>query len=163
MVNDRLTALRLSETALSTPKPFGPHLLGFACRRRDTRLRHVAQSDLRPPCGVAPGIPVCPPREHGRARPRLRLPLWSASPGEAIPPLHPPACPAQPLACSLSGKPTVSAHTHEGGSISSGLAPDSARVKDRKTVDKDGFHAFGADPPTLTKLLRPASWRLRRP
>ena len=42
-----------------------------------TALRSVAHSAMRPHRGVAPGIPVCPPREHVPPRPLRRIALWS--------------------------------------------------------------------------------------
>ena len=42
-----------------------------------TALRSVALSAMRPHRGVAPGIPVCPPREHVPPRPLRRIALWS--------------------------------------------------------------------------------------
>jgi len=42
-----------------------------------TALRSVAHSAMRPHRGVAPGIPVCPPREHVPPRSLRRIALWS--------------------------------------------------------------------------------------
>jgi hypothetical protein len=42
-----------------------------------TALRSVAHSAMRPHRGVAPDIPVCPPREHVPPRPLRRIALWS--------------------------------------------------------------------------------------
>ena len=42
-----------------------------------TALRSVAHSAMRPHRGVAPGIPVCPSREHVAPRPLRRIALWS--------------------------------------------------------------------------------------
>lgn len=45
-----------------------------------TALRSVAHSAMRPHRGVAPGIPVCPPREHVAPRPLRRIALRSVFP-----------------------------------------------------------------------------------
>ena len=66
---------------------------------------------MRPYRGVRSWVPVCPSREHGGARPRLRSSLWSVLQCKTIPSLHPPACPAPPLACSRRAN-LASKHTH---------------------------------------------------
>ncbi len=66
---------------------------------------------MRPYRGVGSWVPVCPSREHGGARPRLRSSLWSVLRGKTIPPLRPLACPAPPLACSCRAN-LASKHTH---------------------------------------------------
>ena len=76
-----------------------------------TALRSVAHAAMRPYRGGALCVPVCPFREHGGARPRLRSSLWSVLLCKTIPPLHPPACPAPPLACSRRAN-LASKHTH---------------------------------------------------
>ena len=89
-----------------------------------TALRSVAHSAMRPHRGVAPGIPVCPPREHVPPRPLRRIALWSVLRGKTIPPLHPSPASGRAVCLLGSGKPTVKTHTHERGSISSGWPPN---------------------------------------
>ena len=76
-----------------------------------TALRSVAHAAMRPCHGVGSWVPVCPSREHGGARPRLRSSLWSVLRGKTTPPLRPPACPAPPFACSRRAN-LASKHTH---------------------------------------------------
>ena len=71
----------------------------------------VAHAAMRPYRGVGSWVPVCPSREHGGSRPRLRSSLWSVLRCKTIPPLRPPACPAPPLACSCRAN-LASKHTH---------------------------------------------------
>ena len=89
-----------------------------------TALRSVAHSAMRPHRGVAPGIPVCPPREHVPPRPLRRIALRSVLRGKTIPPLHPSPASGRAVCLLGSGKPTVKTHTHERGSISSGWPPN---------------------------------------
>jgi len=89
-----------------------------------TALRTVAHSAMRPHRGVAPGVPVCPPREHVPPRPLRRIALWSVLRGKTIPPLHPSHASGLAVCLLGSGKPTVKTHTHERGSISSGWPPN---------------------------------------
>ena len=89
-----------------------------------TALRSVAHSAMRPHRGVAPGIPVCPPREHVPPWPLRRIALWSVLRGKTIPPLHPSPASGRAVCLLGSGKPTVKTHTHERGSISSGWPPN---------------------------------------
>ena len=136
-----------------------------------TALRSVAHAAMRPYRGVGSWVPVCPSREHVVIRPRLRFPLWSVLRCKTIPPLHPPACPA-PAACLLaSGKPGVKTHTHEYGSISSGWPPNQPASRIAKLFGEGGASGevnrarkvCAVVSTALGKLLRPASWRLRRP
>ena len=136
-----------------------------------TALQSVAHAAMRPYRGVGLWVPVCPFREHGGARPRLRSSLWSVLRGKTIPPLRPPACPAPPLACSrranLASKHThmtVEAYPPDGPQISppQGSQNFSARVGvcGEASLVREGAPFVGV---VLRKLLRPASWRLRRP
>ena len=108
-----------------------------------TALRSVAHSAMRPHRGVAPGIPVCPPREHVPPRPLRRIALWSVLRGKTIPPLHP--SPASDRAVCLLGsvKPTVKTHTHECGSISSGWPPNQPASRIAKLFGEDGACGLG--------------------
>ena len=136
-----------------------------------TALRSVAHSAMRPHRGVAPGIPVCPPREYVPPRPLRRIALWSVLRGKTIPPLHPSSASGRAVCLLGSGKPTVKTHTHECGSISSGWPQISPRQGSqnfsaragplaRGGPMREGAHVSGA---ARGKLLRPASRRLRRP
>jgi len=148
-----------------------PPPLVFACRRRDIDRWPIAHSDMRPHRGAAPGIPVCPSREHGGARPRLRSSLWSVLPRQNDPEAAP-ACVSGPTACLLvSGKPGVKTHTHEYGSISSGWPPNQPASRIAKLFGEGGASGevnrarkvVRVVSTALGKLFRPASWRLRRP
>jgi len=115
-----------------------------------------------------PGLPV------SRARRDPATPAVSTLVCFAVQndPAAPPACVSGPAACLLaSGKPGVKTHTHEYGSISSGWPPNQPASRIAKL-----FGAGSADgevnraregalvvSTALEKLLRPASWRLRRP
>jgi hypothetical protein len=92
-----------------------PSLTASPARLRVSRVRtalwSVAHAAMRPYRDVALWVPVCPSREHGGSRPRLRSSLWSVLRCKTIPPLHPPACPAPPLACSRRAN-LASKHTH---------------------------------------------------
>ena len=136
-----------------------------------TALRSVAHSARRPHRGVAPGIPVCPPREHVSPRPLRRIALWSVLRGKTIPPLHPSPASGRSVCLLVSGKPTVKTHTHDCGSISSGWPPKQPASRIAKLFGeggpvawggpvREGGHVAGAE---RGKLLRPASRRLRRP
>ena len=136
-----------------------------------TALRSVAHAAMRPYRGGALGVPVCPSRERGGSRPRLRSSLWSVLPrqndsGGAS------ACVSGPTACLLaSGKPCVKTHTHEYGSISSGWPPNQPASRIAKLFGEGGASGevnrarkvVRVVSTALGKLLRPASWRLRRP
>jgi hypothetical protein len=137
-----------------------------------TALRSVAHSAMRPHRGVAPGIPVCPPREHVPPRPLRRIALWSVLRGKTIPPLHPSPASGR-AACLLgSGKPTVKTHTHMSVEA---YPPDGPQISQRQGSQnfsartgpvawggpvRERAHVSGV---ALGKLLRPASRRLRRP
>jgi len=151
-----------------------PSLTASPARLRVSQVRtalwSVAHAAMRPYRDVALWVPVCPSREHGSARPRLRSSLWSVLRRKTIPPLHPPACPAPPLACSRRAN-LASKHTHEYGSISSGWPPNQPASRITKLfgeggagcearLAREGAFVVGI---VLGKLLRPASWRLRRP
>lgn len=98
---------------------------------------------LRPPRGVALSIPFGPFREHSNRWPlRLTL-LWSVLLRKTIPPRRPPSRPLIPFACSRRAK-LLNAHAHDRGIISSGLAPECARVKDRKTFRHRRFSGYAA-------------------
>lgn len=103
-----------------------------------TALRSVAHSAMRPHRGVAPGIPVCPPREHVPPRPLRRIALWSVLRGKTIPPLHPSPASGQAVCLLRSGKPTVKTHTHERGSISSGWPPNQPASRIAKLFGEGG-------------------------
>ena len=131
----------------------------------------VAHAAMRPYRGGALWVPVCPSREHGGARPRLRSSLWSVLPRQNDPAAAP-ACVSGPTACLLvSGKPGVKTHTHEYGSISSGWPPNQPASRIAKLFVKGCLGGEGGRArdaalvvrAALGKLLRPASWRLRRP
>ena len=107
-----------------------------------TALRSVAHSAMRPHRGAAPGIPVCPPREHVPPRPLRRIALWSVLRGKTIPPLHPSSASGRAVCLLGSGKPTVKTHTHECGSISSGWPPNQPASRIAKLFGEGG--AFGA-------------------
>jgi len=131
-------------TAPSTVgRAFRPPLLGFACRRGRTALRSVAHSARRPHRGVAPGIPVCPPREHVSPRPLRRIALWSVLRGKTIPPLHPSPASGRSVCLLGSGKPTVKTHTHECGSISSGWPPNQPASRIAKLFGEVGASGLG--------------------
>ena len=109
-----------------------------------TALRSVAHSAMRPHRGVAPGTPVCPPREHVPPRPLRRIALWSVLlESKTIPPLHP--SPASGRAVCLLGsvKPTVKTHTHECGSISSGWPPNQPASRIAKLFGERGARCAG--------------------
>jgi hypothetical protein len=136
-----------------------------------TALRSVAHAAMRPYRGGVLWVSVCPYREHGGARPRLRSSLWSVLPRQNDPAAAP-ACVSGPTACLLvSGKPGVKTHTHEYGSISSGWPPNQPASRIAKLFGKSGVcgevsRAREGAPfvgVVLRKLLRPASWWLRRP
>ena len=136
-----------------------------------TALRTVAHSAMRPHRGVAPGVPVCPPREHVPPRPLRRIALWSVLRGKTIPPLHPSHASSLAVCLLGSGKPTVKTHTHECGSISSGWPPNQPASRIAKLFGEGGAGRKGGpvfdDAPVVGdapgKLLRPARRRLRRP
>ena len=136
-----------------------------------TALRSVAHSAMRPHRGVAPGIPVCPPREHVPPRPLRRIALWSVLRGKTIPPLHPSPASGRAVCLLGSGKPTVKTHTHECGSISSGWPPNQPASRIAKLFGEGGAGGEGGpvregaqmSGAARGKLLRPASRRLRRP
>ena len=136
-----------------------------------TALRSVAHSAMRPHRGVAPGIPVCPPREHVPPRPLRRIALWSVLRVKTIPPLHPSPASGRAVCLLVSDKPTVKTHTHERGSISSGWPPNQPASRIAKLFGEGGAGCgvcFAREvvrvvSTALGKLLRPASWRLRRP
>ena len=116
-------------------------------------------------------VPVCPSREHGGARPRLRSSLWSVLPGQNDP-ASASASVSGPTVCLLaSDKPGVKTHTHEYGSISSGWPPNQPASRIAKLFGEDGPGCGGCFArevvpvvsKALGKLLHPASWRLRRP
>ena len=107
-----------------------------------TALRSVAHSAMRPHRGAAPGIPVCPPREHVPPRPLRRIALWSVLRRKTIPPLHPSPASGRAVCLLGSGKPTVKTHTHERGSISSGWPPNQPASRIAKLFGEG--RAFGA-------------------
>ena len=136
-----------------------------------TALQSVAHAAMRPYRGGALGVPVCPSREHVVIRSRLRSSLWSVLPRQNDPGAAS-ACVSGPTACLLaSGKPGVKTHTHEYGSISSGWPPNQPASRIAKLFGEGGASGEvnrareGAlvVSTALGKLLRPASWRLRRP
>ena len=108
-----------------------------------TALRSVAHSAMRPHRGVAPGIPVCPPREHVPPRPLRRIALWSVLRGKTIPPLHPSPASGRAVCLLGSGKPTVKTHTHECGSISSGWPPNQPASRIAKLFGEGGARGEG--------------------
>ena len=94
---------------------------------------------MRPYRGVGSWVPVCPSREHGGARPRLRSSLWSVLPRQNDP-VAASACVSGSTACLLvSGKPGVKTHTHEYGSISSGWPPNQPASRIAKLFGKGGL------------------------
>ena len=103
-----------------------------------TALRSVAHSAMRPHRGVAPGVPVCPPREHVPSWPLRRIALWSVLRGKTIPPLHPSPASGRAVCLLVSGKPTVKTHTHERGSISSGWPPNQPASRIAKLFGEGG-------------------------
>ena len=136
-----------------------------------TALRSVAHAAMRPYRDVALWVPVCPSREHGGSQPRLRTSLWSVLPRQNDPAAAS-ACVSGPTACLLvSGKPGVKTHTHEYGSISSGWPPNQPASRIAKLFGEGGGgcgvclarEVVRVVSTALGKLLRPASWRLRRP
>ena len=136
-----------------------------------TALRPVAHAAMRPYRGGALGVPVCPSREHVVIRSRLRSSLWSVLPRQNDPGAAS-ACVSGPTACLLAScKPGVKTHTHEYGSISSGWPPNQPASRIAKLFGEGGAsgevnRARGGAlvvSTALGKLLRPASWRLRRP
>lgn len=109
-----------------------------------TALRSVAHSAMRPHRGAAPGIPVCPPREHVPPRPLRRIALWSVLlERKTIPPLHPSPASGRAVCLLGSGKPTVKTHTHECGSISSGWPPNQPASRIAKLFGEDGACGLG--------------------
>ena len=108
-----------------------------------TALRSVAHSAMRPHRGVAPGVPVCPPREHVPPRPLRRIALWSVLRGKTIPPLHPSHASGLAVCLLRSGKPTVKTHTHERGSISSGWPPNQPASRIAKLFGEGGAGGLG--------------------
>lgn len=108
-----------------------------------TALRSVAHSAMRPHRGAAPGIPVCPPREHVSPRPLRLIALWSVLRGKTIPPLHPSHASGRSVCLLGSGKPTVKTHTHECGSISSGWPPNQPASRIAKLFGEDGACGLG--------------------
>ena len=137
-----------------------------------TALRSVAHSAMRPHRGVAPGIPVCPPREHVAPRPLRRIALQSVlARGQN----HPSASSVSRVRSrrlpARVGQTYRQTHTHERGSISSGWPPNQPASRIAKLFGKGG--ARGGVSPVIDgapvvggapgKLLRPASRRLRRP
>ena len=122
-----------------------------------TALRSVAHSAMRPHRGVAPGIPVCPPREHVPPRPLRRIALWSVLlESKTIPPLHPSPASGRAVCLLGSGKPTVKTHTHECGSISSGWPPNQPASRIARPDQNSGFHPVGADPPRFCPARTPS-------
>jgi len=82
------------------------------------------------------------------------------------------ACVSSTAACLLaSGKPRVKTHTHDCGSISSGWPPNQPASRIAKLFGEGGAsgevnrarEVVRVVSTALGKLLRPASWRLRRP
>ncbi len=154
---------------------FGLSLPASPARLRVSHVRTgrwpVAHSDLRPHRGVAPAIPICPSREHFAPRPLRRIALWSVLPGakrtRRFIRLSRPVAPF-----SWSGRANLpSIHTCERGSISSGWPPNPSSSRNAELFGegdtggeggsvREGVRVLGA---VLGKLLRPASWRLRRP
>ena len=108
-----------------------------------TALRSVAHSAMRPHRGAAPGIPVCPLREHVSPRPLRRIALWSVLRGKTIPPLHPSPASGRSVCLLVSGKPTVKTHTHERGSISSGWPPNQPASRIAKLFGAGGACGAG--------------------
>ena len=108
-----------------------------------TALRSVAHSAMRPHRGVAPGIPVCPPREHVPPRPLRRIALWSVLRSKTIPPLHPSPASGRAVCLLTSGKPTGKTHTHERGSISSGWPPNQPASRIAKLFGEGGACGVG--------------------
>jgi hypothetical protein len=143
----------------------------YAKSQGRTALWSVAHSAMRPHRGGAPGIPVCPPREHVPPRPLRRIALWSVLRGKTIPPLHSSLASGQAVCLLVSGKPTVKTHTHERGSISSGWPPNQPASRIAKLFGEGGRVGRGGPVREVVrvqgaarrKLLRPASRRLRRP
>jgi len=136
-----------------------------------TALRSVAHAAMRPYRGVGSWVPVCPSRERGGSRPRLRSSLWSVLPRQNDPGAAS-ACVSGPTACLLaSDKPGVKTHTHEYGSISSGWPPNQPASRIAKLFGESWLcgevsrarECALVVSTALGKLLRPASWRLRRP
>jgi len=130
-----------STTDLSLYLPASPARLRVSQGR--TALRSVAHSAMRPHRGVAPGIPVCPPREHVPPRPLRRIALWSVLRGKTIPPLHPSPASGRAVCLLGSGKPTVKTHTHECGSISSGWPPNQPASRIAKLFGEGGAGGLG--------------------
>ena len=94
-----------------------------------TALRSVAHSAMRPHRGAAPGIPVCPPREHVPPRPLRRIALWSVLRGKTIPPLHPSSASGRAVCLLGSGNPTVKTHTHMSMEA---YPPDGSQISPRQ-------------------------------
>ena len=159
----------LSSIDLDACLPASPARLRVSQGR--TALRSVAHSAMRPHRGVAPGIPVCPPREHVPSWPLRRIALWSVLRSKTIPPLHPSPASGRAVCLLGSGKPTVRTHTHECGSISSGWPPNQPASRIAKLFGEGGaiggvclvIEGAPVVGDALRKLLRPASRRLRRP
>jgi len=137
-----------------------------------TALRSVAHAAMRPYRGGALCIPVCPSREHVGTRPRLRFPLWSVLPQAKRSrrsirlrvPLPPLACSRRANLASKHTHMSMEAYPPDGPQISprQGSQNFSARVWGFERVIFRTAVVFGVSA-ALGKLLRPASWRLRRP
>ena len=168
-----LTYLAPLEKALDHRR--GPKPNGLSCSA--SRVAGENGPAVRRACGhaalprcrtVGPGLPV------SRARRVSATPAVFALVCFAVQndPVTAPASVSGPTACLLaSGKPGVKTHTHEYGSISSGWPPNQPASRIAKLFGESWLcggvsRAHEVAPfvgVALGKLLRPASWRLRRP
>ena len=130
----------VSPTEGTTACALRPPPLGTPGPRGDIGPWPIAHSAMRPHRGVAPGVPVCPSREHVAPRPLRRIALWSVLRGKTIPPLHPSPASGHAVCLLVSGKPTVKTHTHECGSISSGWPPNQPASRIAKLFGEGGVH-----------------------
>ena len=110
-----------------------------------TALRSVAHSAMRPHRGVAPGIPVCPPREHVPPRPLRRFALWSVLARGQNDPAAPSVCRVRSgrLPARVGQTYRQNTHTHECGSISSGWRPNQPASRIAKLFGERGARCAG--------------------
>jgi hypothetical protein len=110
-------------------EPAGRPCSASRVRQASIGLWPIAHSAIRPHRGVAPGIPVCPSREHVAPRPLRRIALWSVLPGaKRSRRFIRLSRPAAPLACSLRAN-LPSKHTHMSVEA---YPPDGPRISPRQ-------------------------------
>ena len=133
----------LSSIDLDACLPASPARLRVSQGR--TALRSVAHSAMRPHRGVAPGIPVCPPREHVPPRSLRRIALWSVLALGQNDPATPSVSRVRSgrLPARVGQTYRQHTHTHECGSISSGWPPNQPASRIAKLFGEGGVYGVG--------------------